>query len=247
MLQEADNTSYHQSHTICSPLPLGMCHFLLEWANSATNSSSIFYHLSPLPYPASWRKEEKKRREWKGKEKRSTPASSKIREISFGAILEVAMVMDNSNHQGAEVTGAEESAELQSYGHTGAERAPEGLPNWENDQLVQPTLHTPTKPFWWRASLSTFRWNITWPSSQLSILWGSGGVLFPSCSNGPSKEQFEGVTNCLWGFWVQLIQRGAQFPLCCVPRGHSFLLYPKAVHFWLFHTRTGFHLFGEWQ
>ena len=58
------------SHTtICSPLPLGMCHFLLEWANSATNSSSIFYHLSPLPYPASWRKEEKKGMERKGKEK----------------------------------------------------------------------------------------------------------------------------------------------------------------------------------
>ena len=105
--------------------------------------------LSPLPYPALWRKEEKKRREWKGKEKRSTPASSKIREISFGAILEVAMVMDNSDHQGAEVTGAAESIELQSYGHTGAERAPEGLPIWENDWLVQPTLHAPAKPFWW--------------------------------------------------------------------------------------------------
>ena len=38
------------------------------------------------------------------------------------------MVMDNSDHQGAEVTGAAESTELQSYGHTGAERAPEGLP-----------------------------------------------------------------------------------------------------------------------
>ena len=55
------------SHTtICSPLPLGMCHFVLEWANSATNSSSIFYHISPLPYPASWRKEEKKGMERKG-------------------------------------------------------------------------------------------------------------------------------------------------------------------------------------
>ena len=38
------------------------------------------------------------------------------------------MVMDNSDHQGAEVTSAEESTELQSYGHTGSERAPEGLP-----------------------------------------------------------------------------------------------------------------------
>ena len=70
------------------------------------------------------KREEKKR---KRKEKRSTPASSKIKEISFAAILEVAMVMDNSDHQGAGATGAEESTELQSYGHTGAERAAECL------------------------------------------------------------------------------------------------------------------------
>lgn len=51
----------------------------------------------------------------------------KIKEISFGAILAVTMVMDNSDHQGAGAAGAEESTELQSYGHTGAERAPECL------------------------------------------------------------------------------------------------------------------------
>lgn len=35
------------------------------------------------------------------------------------------MVMDDSDHQGAGASDAEESTELQSYGCTGAERAPE--------------------------------------------------------------------------------------------------------------------------
>lgn len=129
---------------------------------------SSFIILSPLPYPASWRKKEKKRKEWKGKEKR--------RKEKHPCILKDQRALIWSHSWGCygdgqfwpsgcrKVLNAEESTELQSYGHTGSERAPEGLPPWENDWLIQPTLHTPTKPFRWRASLCTFRWTITWPS-----------------------------------------------------------------------------------
>ena len=62
------------------------------------------------------------------KRNRSTPASSRFKEISSEAIPEVAMVMDKSDHRGAGAAGAGESIELQSYGQMGVERAPEWLP-----------------------------------------------------------------------------------------------------------------------
>lgn len=72
--------------------------------------------------------EGEKKRQREQKRQKSTPASSRIKQISFEAILEVAMVMDNSDHQGAEVAGTEESTEWQSYGQMGVESEPEWLP-----------------------------------------------------------------------------------------------------------------------
>ena len=49
-----------------------MCHFLLEWANSATNSSFILYHpfTTALPCLMEKKRKEKKGMERKGKEKK---------------------------------------------------------------------------------------------------------------------------------------------------------------------------------
>lgn len=47
----------------------------------------------------------------------------------------------------------------------------------------------------------------------LSMLWDSGRVLLPLCSNGPYNDVLKKWMICLWGFWIQLIWRGAQFLL----------------------------------
>lgn len=87
-------------------------------------------------------------------------------------------------------------------------RVPEWLPTWENDWLIQPTLHTPAKPAGREASSSMLRWNITWPFSACS-----GGGLFPLRSNGPCKDVLKKGAIRLWGFWSWLIWRGAPFLL----------------------------------
>lgn len=47
----------------------------------------------------------------------------------------------------------------------------------------------------------------------LSMLRAPGGVLFPLCSKGPYNDALKKSTICLWGSWIQLIWRGAQFLL----------------------------------
>lgn len=98
---------------------LWACATLGGGAASTAHFSPIFYHSpSPLLCPASWGESRKR-----GK---ITPASFMIKNTSFEASLEVAMVMDDPDHWGA---GSHCAAviEIQSWGQKGAERAPEGL------------------------------------------------------------------------------------------------------------------------
>ena len=115
--------------------------FLVGVATSTANFSPIFYHSSATALPCLLEKKERKRegkregrkgkgrkgrkeRERKKKRKKNTPASSRIKETSFEAILEVAMAMSNSDHGCAGATGAGESHELQSCGPMGSECLP---------------------------------------------------------------------------------------------------------------------------
>lgn len=179
--------------------------------------------LSPLPYPALWRKEgngkERKREAYLPPQRSERSHSEPFLRLLWWRTIRTVRVQKSLVLWKALSCRAMATQVQREH-----QRA---SPFEKTTGLFSPLSMLPQSLSDGQPSLSTFRWNITWPSSQLSILWSSGGVLFPSCSNGPSKEQFEVVNNCLWGFWVQLIQRGAQFPLCCVPRGHSFLLHPQ--------------------
>ena len=228
MLQEADNTSYHQSHTICSPLPRGMCHFLLEWANSATDSSSVFDHpfTTALSCLVEKRRKEKKGMERKGKEKHTCLLKDQrdlIRSHSWGCYGDGQFRPSGCRSHWC--CGKHWVAELWPHRCRESTRGPPHL-----RKRLACAAHSPCSRKAFLMDSPAF------PHSDGTLLGPphssafSGALVesFPSCSNGPSKEQFEVVNNCLWGFWVQLIQRGAQFPLCCVPRGHSFLLHPQS-------------------
>lgn len=208
MLQEPDGTSYTPS---VHPLPWGMCHLLLEWATSAANFSPIFYHPSTTALPCLMvgvgGEEEKNRKQRKA---HLHPWGS---EISFEAILEVAMVMDNCDHWGAGV------AVLRCWGkHWVAELWPDGC---REHARVAPHLrkwlacsaHSPHSCKGFLMESQSLHIQIKHYLALLSMLWYSGRVLLPLCSNGPYNDILKKWTICLWGFWIQLIWRGAQFLL----------------------------------
>lgn len=83
------------------------------------------------------------------REKRSiTPASSRIKNISFEAILGVAMVMDNSDQQGAKSHCVAESLSYKVEDRW-VQREPQRASRSEKMTAlhVQQALHTPTKAF----------------------------------------------------------------------------------------------------
>lgn len=178
------------------------------WSEQLQQLISVltFIILLSLPCPASWGEG------WGGgqKRKKSTPASSRIKAISFEAILEVAMVMDNSDHWGAGITGAEESIDWRSYGQICVERARVAprLRKW-----LACSAHSPDSCKAFLAESQPLHTQMKHYLTLLSMLRGSSGVLFPLRSNGPYDDALKKSTICLWGSWIQLIWRGAKFLL----------------------------------
>lgn len=145
-----------------------------------------FIILSPLPYPASWSKEEKKRREWKGKEKR--------RKEKHPCILKDQRALIGSHSWGCYgdgqfwpsgcrshwCWGKHWVAELWTHRFRKSTRGPPPLRKW-----LACSAHSPysRKAFLMESQpLHIQMEHYLALLTALSILWGSGGVLFPSCS-----------------------------------------------------------------
>lgn len=141
MLQETESSSCTPS---VHPPPLGMCHFLLEWQLEQLTSALSFniLHHSSAPLHGMKKKRGKKKHTCILKDQ-----TDLIRSHAGGCY---------GNGQfwpsGCRGLWCIQVIELQSWGLMGAETAPECLPAWENDWPVQPTLHTPAKPFWWKVA-----------------------------------------------------------------------------------------------
>lgn len=196
MLQEADGaSSCHLLTSACGHAPL-----LMAWRLQQLISALPFITppLHPCSAPAHGVKEEREKRN-------ITPASSMIKNISFETILEVAMVMGNSGHQGAR-SHCVAIVELQSWGQR-VQREPQRV-SWPEKMTglhVQPTLLTRLKPSDGSQPLQT-QMKYSGPPPQPPAC--PGGSSFPLYSNGSHKGALKewaihSESSELCCFWVE--------------------------------------------